>query len=223
MSCRKYTSLSLYIIAYALFVVGLILPVYEIRIRSADESCPALKDSQYTQAVSTALTNAIQNGELDVQVYQQVQKCTELPPIATKTIPQTIEDLINESNIFPAVLIITFTIGIPVLKGILCVLSLFCLNISDRLFKIIEFFTHSEISHISIILLSKWAMVDVFTISLFVAFLSLKNASIPIEFTLDNGFYCFASYCITSLVAVTVHPKINDDDDDEDSQRYNYS
>ena len=212
MSCRKYTSLSLYIISYALFVVGLILPVYEIRIRSADESCPALKDSQYTQTVSTALTNAIQNGELDVQIYQQVQQCTELPPIATKTIPQTIEDLINESNIFPAVLIITFTIGVPVLKGILCVLSLFCLNISDRLFKIIEF-------------LSKWAMVDVFTISLFVAFLSLKNASIPIEFTLDYGFYCFASYCITSLIAVTVHPKINNDDDDniEDMQRYNYS
>jgi len=211
MSCRKYTSLSLYIIAYVLFVVGLILPVYEIRIRSADESCPALKDSQYTQAVSTALTNAIQNGELDVQVYQQVQQCTEPPPIATKTIPQTIEDLINESNIFPAVLIITFTIAVPVIKGILCVLSLFWLNISDRLFKIIDF-------------LSKWAMVDVFTISLFVSFLSIKNESIPIELTFGNGFYCFASYCITSLVAVTVHPALNNDDDNiEDMQRYNYS
>ena len=52
-----------------------------------------------------------------------------------------------------------------------------------------------------VVVISKWAMVDVFVVGLFVAYLSAQ-ASGNLSAVLEPGFYYFTGYCLVSLLAM---------------------
>jgi len=109
----------------------------------------------------------------------------------------TLQTLWETANYFPFLLIFLFGIIVPLVKsGIVFYILLFN-NISGKWHKLVN-------------LISKWAMADVFAISIFIAFLGAK-AMQNTTASLEPGFYYFSAYVLLSAVIVgflTVNPEI---------------
>ncbi len=115
----------------------------------------------------------------------------------------TLQTLWESGNYLPFWLIFVFGIIVPMLKsGIVFYILLFN-NISGR--------WHRFVSAIG-----KWAMADVFAISIFIAFLgagAMQNTTASLE----PGFYYFTAYVLMSAIIVgflTVSPQIHSTSND---------
>ncbi len=108
----------------------------------------------------------------------------------TRSIIQTIRNLHESGNDFVAGLILLFSVIVPFVKVLLLgVVPLLKKTESrSRLF----LFVRS---------ISKWAMVDVFVVAIWVASLAGKAAD-NFDASVERGFYFFVAYCLTSLVAM---------------------
>ncbi len=113
----------------------------------------------------------------------------------TRSILGTVRDLFDSSNYLVAILIMTFSVIVPVLKGFLTLITLFvpAKATQDRL---------SQISSA----ISKWSMADVFVIAMFVTYLAANGIRedrglVQFESTLGSGFYYFLGYCLLSIIA----------------------
>jgi len=84
-----------------------------------------------------------------------------------------------------AFLIVTFSVVIPVLKGLTILFT--WLWPSDLRWRIVA-------------AISKWSMVDVFVVGILVAFLTAK-ATAEMQATLLDGFWWFLSFCILSIIS----------------------
>ncbi|MBK7882609.1 MAG: paraquat-inducible protein A [Chitinophagaceae bacterium] len=96
----------------------------------------------------------------------------------------TLQSLLGSSNYLPFILIFLFGLVVPFAKSIIIFYLLLAKNP-----------LHKYYTWISAI--NKWAMADVFAISIFVAFLganSMKNTTAALE----PGFYFFTAYVIFS-------------------------
>ena len=101
----------------------------------------------------------------------------------------TLENLWNSDNYWPFLLIFLFGILVPLVKSA----AIFYLLLAGEP-------RMSWYRFVSAI--SKWAMADVFAISIFVAFLG-ANAMENTKASLEPGFYYFAGYVILSgIIAV---------------------
>ena len=101
----------------------------------------------------------------------------------------TLQSLWESANYFPFLLILLFGIIIPLLKSAIVFYILLAKNVASKWKK-----------RVSII--SKWAMADVFAISIFIAFLgakAMKNTTASLE----PGFYYFTAYVLISAVIVS--------------------
>lgn len=108
----------------------------------------------------------------------------------TKSIVGIILNLF-ESNVFLAVLLVTFSVIIPILKLSFTVFLLISKKNSSNNFLL--FLVHN---------IGKWSMVDVFSMSIIVAMLTFDNLRIKIfstDGTLLMGFYFFLSYGLLSI------------------------
>ena len=110
----------------------------------------------------------------------------------TRSILGTAEDLWDFGFRFVAILILTFSVLIPLIK-VLLLLFAFKPNASPAVLKWNS-------------MISKWSMADVFAIGVLIAMLTANAASS--ESTLINfhgevhaGFYWFVAYCLTSNLA----------------------
>ncbi len=108
---------------------------------------------------------------------------------STQSILGTIRTLYNDNNQLVAILILLFSVLIPVFKAISLLVVLFFKNLSirGRLYKFVS-------------IISKWSMADVFVVGVFLAFLATKSDD-NIETQLHSGFYYFLAYCIISIFA----------------------
>ena len=113
----------------------------------------------------------------------------------TRSILGTIRELQQNGYLLVAFLVGLFSIIIPLLKGVLMMISYFPVSpdLSARLRRICD-------------LVSKWSMADVFVIGIFVAFLAAnavrKEAGLlSFEAELGRGFYFFLGYCLLSILA----------------------
>lgn len=108
----------------------------------------------------------------------------------TQSILQTVDTLYETKNELVAVLILLFSVIVPVTKGviILCVLLIKNIIWRQRLYK----FVHA---------IGKWSMADVFVVGIFIAFLSTTSNS-AIDAVLLPGFNYFVAYCIISLAGI---------------------
>lgn len=96
----------------------------------------------------------------------------------------TLETLWTSSNYWPFFLIFLFGIIVPLVKSVLIFYLLLARNPDIK--------WHRFVSAIS-----KWAMADVFVISIFVAFLG-ANAMEHTKASLESGFYYFSGYVLLS-------------------------
>jgi len=124
---------------------------------------------------------------------------TELPLIGeltlyneTQSIIQTIAALADKDNTLVAVLILLFSVVIPLLKAILLMAVLLCprLQLRQQLYNFVA-------------LIGKWSMADVFVVAIFIAFLATRSNP-HIHATLHDGFYYFTAYCVLSMLGIQV-------------------
>lgn len=103
----------------------------------------------------------------------------------------TLQALLEGHNYFPFFLIFLFGILVPVIKSALIFYLLLAKAPAARAWQLVS-------------AISKWAMADVFAISIFVAFLG-ANAMQNTSATFEPGFYYFAGYVLLSaFVAMMV-------------------
>jgi paraquat-inducible protein A len=108
----------------------------------------------------------------------------------------TLQTLFESGNYFPFTLIALFGIVVPLIKSAL----LFVLILSKKPKHKANYFIKS---------ISKWAMADVFVISIFVAFLT-ANTMQSTQANVEPGFYFFAGYVLLSgLVVMWVQKMLN--------------
>ena len=108
----------------------------------------------------------------------------------TRTIVETAIDLYKEKYFFVALLVLLFSIVIPLIK--MTILSIYLANKNPKL---LEWNA----------CLSKWSLADVFAIGIFIVFLAANStltgeSLIKFHSALHSGFYWFSSYCILSMI-----------------------
>lgn len=116
----------------------------------------------------------------------------------TRSLLETVQKLAEEGNLFPALLITFFGVLVPLLKTV-------------SLFYALAGRSNSHTVAGWMFTINKWAMADVFSMSIIIAFLTAKGmggvAAIP-----ETGFYVFTSYVIlsgiTSQLAARQMPEI---------------
>ncbi len=103
-----------------------------------------------------------------------------------RSVYSTLTALWDNGNFWPFLLIFLFGIIVPIIKSI----AIYILLISKNPKPFWQKFVAA---------ISKWAMADVFAISLFIAFLGAK-AMQNTKAVLHSGFYWFSAYVLVSAV-----------------------
>lgn len=106
----------------------------------------------------------------------------------TRSMYGTILNLFLNNNIYPALLILFFGMIIPSVK-VLATLAAIAGSGKSAVFS-------ARLVHLT----SKWAMSDVFAISVLVAFMT-GNALKHTTAELHTGFYLFSAYCLFSILS----------------------
>lgn len=100
----------------------------------------------------------------------------------------TLQSLWGSANYFPFFLIFFFGLIVPLVKTAIIFYILLAKRIPSVYYKLVT-------------AISKWAMADVFAVSIFISFLgsrAMKNTTA----TLEPGFYYFTAYVLLSAVIV---------------------
>jgi len=100
----------------------------------------------------------------------------------------TLQTLYESSNYLSFLLIFLFGIIVPLVKSAIIFYILLAKNVADKWLQLVS-------------KISKWAMADVFAISIFIAFLGARAMRNTTAF-LEPGFYYFTAYVLLSLVLV---------------------
>jgi hypothetical protein len=114
---------------------------------------------------------------------------------STRSMWGTVEELARTGNIAVAILIVFFSLVIPVFKLIVQALSV--LVRSANLRRQLLWVNGS---------LSKWSMADVFVMALLIAFMAGRASEqvgdlLTMDAQLEPGFYYFLAYCLFSIAA----------------------
>ncbi len=107
----------------------------------------------------------------------------------TQSILEAIRSLWNSGNAFVAILILLFSVTIPVLKAVAFFVILGLRQVAAR-----------RRLYLTVRSLSKWSMADVFVVGVFIAFLAAV-ATDNLNAVLEPGFYWFTGYCLVSNLA----------------------
>ena len=194
---RKLTILSLIAIAIGLLYPGVTQPVLtlsgtveksriaELGIEMITEQGASSQTRQFLTAISSML--GLDQIEGQLQVYT-----------STRSIWGTVESLAGTGNLPVALLIVFFSLVIPIFKLLLQAISLF---IAPYEFRWPLLYLNAA--------LSKWSMADVFVMGLLVAFLAGNAADqtgdmLLMQASLGTGFYYFLAYCLFSVAAGSV-------------------
>jgi paraquat-inducible protein A len=110
-----------------------------------------------------------------------------------RSVLRTLQTLWESSNYVPFLLIFLFGIVVPLFKSGLLFFILISQNPAEKWLKWVT-------------LISKWAMADVFAISILIAFLGAK-AMRNTTAALEPGFYYFTGYVLLSLIIVVLLKK----------------
>lgn len=107
----------------------------------------------------------------------------------TQSILQSIQSLFESNNVLVAVLILVFSIVVPIIKAVLLIASIIMPVgiVGQRLHRFVS-------------LIGKWSMADVFVVGIFMAYLA-GQAHPNAQATLHSGFYFFTGYCVSSIAA----------------------
>ncbi len=192
MNARLVSGFVVLALAYALLIPGLIQPLLSLegRVDKSDLVKMGKELVSENKEIPGMFRNAANmmldrmDAEGSVQAYQK-----------ERSILGTIENLYESGNRLVAVLIMLFSIIVPVTKGMLLLIA----NLPVRATLQKHGFNISG-------MLSKWSMADVFVIAVIVAYLAGNanpDSSEMLKFTatLGSGFYYFLAYCLLSITS----------------------
>lgn len=113
----------------------------------------------------------------------------------TRSILGTVKDLHESNNTLVAFLIVTFSVIIPVIKGVITLATLVPIPESIR----------QQLNWIGGHM-SKWSMADVFVIAIFLGYLAAMGIRedtglVSFDASLGRGFYFFLGYCLLSILS----------------------
>lgn len=103
----------------------------------------------------------------------------------TRSIWETVVTLNKQGYALVAFLIVTFSVAIPVLKGLMILFT---------------WLWPTELRWKIVAAVSKWSMVDVFVVGILVAFLTAK-ATAELQASLLEGFWWFLGFCLLSIIS----------------------
>lgn len=190
---RRIACLSCIVVAIALLYPGVSQPVLTLsgdvlRADLAEFGMDAIAGGQMDSQSRQMLNMISQFLGLDrlegsIEVYRH-----------TQSIAGFAGELARQGHLFVAVLIVVFSMVVPLLKMLIVAAAVLASgHVSELLLRINA-------------ALSKWSMADVFVIALLIAFMAGSSSGHAGEFlrmhaALGAGFYYFLAYCLFSIAA----------------------
>jgi len=185
----------LLICAYGLLYPGLTEPMLSVsgtveKSKLVDIGKELIQESPNTPALVNNLVDMVV-GSIDVSgTVNAFDK--------TRSILGTAQELYGNNHVLVALLIVVFSVGVPLLKALilLCILLPVSLKAKSMLLVISNG-------------ISKWSMADVFVIAIFIAFLAsngIQESRGLVEFqaSLGSGFWFFLGYCLVSILGTQI-------------------
>ncbi|MFK7893370.1 MAG: paraquat-inducible protein A [Granulosicoccus sp.] len=177
--------------AYALLFPGLTQPILSVagtveKVKLVEVGKQLIQDSPNTPAMVTNLVNMVVD---NLQVSGSIDAFAK-----TRSIIGTAEELYHNQHAFVAILIVVFSVLIPLVKALLLLGLL--LPIATNIKSVLLSASDG---------LSKWSMADVFVIAIFIAYLASNgiresDGLVNFDATLGNGFWFFLGYCLVSIL-----------------------
>ena len=189
---KKYFPILLFILSIAFLIPGITQPLMTIKATVNKQEMLGLATNALLPPDQG--NNFVQNMLHSVLQQLKVEGTVEVFE-STRSLLETMNELISHNHAVVGLLIGLFGVIIPVIKIILTLISLFLSSQLDK----------DRLLNISS-LLSKWSMSDVFVMAIIVAFMTI-NASkqsvdaVQMSATLGPGFYFFAAYCLLAIAA----------------------
>lgn len=192
---KTIVGILLLLCAYCLLYPGLTQPMLSVsgtveKVKLVDVGKQLIEESPNTPALVGNLVDMVIEG-LDVSgTVDAFDK--------TRSILGTAKELHANNHLLVAVLIVVFSVVVPVLKGLI-LLAVFA-PLSNKI-KSSLLWTSNAIS--------KWSMADVFVIAIFIAFLAGKGIQesrslVDFDAQLGMGFWYFLGYCLLSILGTQI-------------------
>lgn len=185
----------LLISAYALLYPGLTLPMLSVsgsveKIELVDVGRDLIRESPNTPGFLNDLVDIVVDA---LEISGSINVFDK-----TRSILGTATELYENNHVPVAVLILLFSVVVPLIKALILLALL--IPFSPRVRTALLWFSNNA---------SKWSMVDVFVIAIFVAFLAgngMQNSDGLVEFSseLGQGFWFFLGYCLVSILGTQV-------------------
>ncbi len=189
---KKHFPTVLFILSIVLLIPGITQPLMTIKATVNKQEMLGLATNallppdQGNNFVQNMLQSVLQQIKVEgtVDVFE-----------STRSLLETMNELISHDHAIVGLLIGLFGVIIPVIKIILTLVALFLNSPADK----------DRLLNINS-LLSKWSMSDVFVMAIIVAFMTI-NASkqsvdaVQMSATLGPGFYFFSAYCLLAIAA----------------------
>jgi hypothetical protein len=224
-SPRRWLALTGLVIAVALLLPGLFLPVITIRgvlqPSGVADLAPRLLDQGVSEQTVLALKplinpmvlplleaspgglrGAIVN-RLSTQLAAELKGGTEIEVYQqTRSILGSVQHLYRVGSHTAATLILVFSVLVPFVKASLVMWAVYHRD-PPRRARTLRF----------VEIIAKWSMADVFAVALFIAYLAAQatqtaggsgSALVVFSATFGPGFYWFAAYCVFSLLTQQV-------------------
>ncbi len=182
----------LLVAAYAMLWPGLTEPMLTLagtveKAKLVEVGRDILRDSENTSSIVKGLAERMLVGLDATGSVSAFDK--------TNSILGTARTLYDGGNRFVSILILTFSVAVPVAKGLVMLAALLPLRAATRGMLL-------DLASAA----GKWSMADVFVIAIFIAFLGGNGLSdarglVDIEASLGVGFQWFLGYCLLSIAA----------------------
>ena len=189
---KKHIPVGLFILSIAFLIPGIVQPFMTI---TAEISKQKLFDTAAKEILPAAFQGASFMQSMLQSVLGEVNFEGSITTFeSTRSLWQTMCELISHNQIGVGILISFFGVIIPSIKILLTVMALFVERKERRsLLKISSF-------------LSKWSMSDVLLMAILVAFFTVNANeesinSLHMRAELGVGFYFFATYCLLAIAA----------------------
>lgn len=185
----------LIVLAYALLYPGLTQPMLSVsgtveKVKLVEVGRELIQESPNTPALVNNLVDMVVD---TLEVTGTVDAFDK-----TRSILGTAQELYANKHLLVAVLIVLFSVIVPLIKGLI-LLSLL-LPVSNKAKSVLLWISNS---------ISKWSMADVFVIAIFIAFLAGNGIEesrglVDFQASLGNGFWFFLGYCLVSILGTQV-------------------
>lgn len=185
------TGIVLLVCAYALLYPGLTQPILSV---SGTVEKEKLVDVGRTLIKESPNTPQFVSGMVDM-VIDTLEVSGSIDAFdKTRSILGTAQELYANNHLLVAVLIVLFSVVVPLLKALILLCLL--LPVSKRAKQILLTISNA---------ISKWSMADVFVIAIFIAFLAGNGIQesrglVDFQASLGTGFWFFLGYCLVSIL-----------------------